>query len=107
MSTPAPHPTPALLNSLDAYVDARVEAALRRLGIGAQALGPRELRIARGVELQDLAAKSGLSDVTLSRLERGLIKRPKPDTLNRIARALQIPESEYRQAVAALIQRSA
>lgn len=94
------HPN-AMLNEAVTLI---VQTELRRLGItgpvGTAPMGPRELRIAAGMKLRDLAAKSGISHVTISNLENGKIKDPRTETVDAIARALGIGEPAYRYAVA-------
>ena len=98
---------PNVLTELEKLIDLRVDARLRALGAIQSAPGPRELRIAKGVDVADLAARSGVSRVTVGRLEAGKLKRPRVETLNALARALAIPESTYRAAVAGMLQRGA
>lgn len=97
-----PHPYAALVAAIEAIVDAKVSARLQQAGHTTP--GPRSIRTARGVDLPTLAAKSGISKATISRLERGEIRQPKIETLNALARALGVSEQEYRQSVATLLQ---
>ena len=50
----------------------------------------RNLRLARGEALRDIAERAGLSVSYLSELEQGK-KYPKPDKLLRLAEALEVP----------------
>ena len=100
-------PNAGLLENLQALIDARVDARLRALGAVQSAPGPRELRMAKGIDVADLAARSGVSRVTVGRLESGKLKRPRVETLNALARALGVPEAQYRAAVAGMLQRGA
>ncbi len=95
---------PDVLGNLERLIDLRIEAKLRQLGALTTQPDPRALRVAKGIDVAALAARSGISHVTIGRLEGGKLKRPKPETLNSLARALGVPESQYRQAVAALLQ---
>lgn len=51
-------------------------------------------RKAKGMSQYALAAAVGVPDSTIYRLERGEFKLPKPDTLQRIARALDVEFEE-------------
>jgi transcriptional regulator with XRE-family HTH domain len=95
------HPAAALLHALQSYIDASINARLQQAGHGTPT--PKALRQARGLSVLDLAAKSGISHPTISRLENGHVKRPAADTLNKLARAMAISESEYRASVAAML----
>ncbi len=53
----------------------------------------RDLRQGRGLTLADLAERAGLSISYLSEVERGR-KYPKPEILQRLARALEVPFDE-------------
>ena len=53
----------------------------------------RTLRVDRGLTLQELAAKSGLSRATLSRIENGEVS-PTAETLGRLASAFAVPISQ-------------
>lgn len=53
----------------------------------------RAFRISRGLSMRDLEARSGIQSGTLSRLEKGQF-RPKPDNVQRLARALQVPHAD-------------
>ncbi|HXC76968.1 MAG TPA: helix-turn-helix transcriptional regulator [Candidatus Acidoferrum sp.] len=54
----------------------------------------RRERERSGLSVRQLADKAGLVGSTVSRLESGLIASPRPDHLQRIARALQIDVEE-------------
>lgn len=95
---------PGVLNELRTFINGIVDTRLKELGALKPVLDPRGLRVSKGRELGDLALLARVSRVTLSRLETGRIRRPKPETLARIAAALEIPAAEYRNAVALLIQ---
>ncbi len=49
----------------------------------------KDLRIERGITLDELASLSGLSKLYLYNLESGLIKDPKLDDIGRVALALE------------------
>lgn len=104
-ATTTPHPATELLNGLRDLVRQVVREELRTTKVLSSDLGPREIRLSKGIDLQALAAISGISDVSISRIERGIVRSPKAQTLNKIARALKVPEGEYRAAVASLINR--
>ena len=48
----------------------------------------RQLRLAKGLTLEEVAAKSGLPWTTIRAIEVGRSLRPRPDTLERLAIAL-------------------
>ena len=50
-----------------------------------------ELRRGRGWEQDDLAAKAGVSQSTVSRVETGARRAPSSETMRRLARALGVP----------------
>jgi transcriptional regulator with XRE-family HTH domain len=58
----------------------------------------RAIRIRKGVEIKDLAIKSGISATTIAKLERGGIEIPRIQTLNKLADALGVGREEYRGA---------
>ena len=99
-------PGPDILAGITLLIDQRVKAQLQALGITQSAPDPRAIRQAKGLSVAEIAAKSGLSTAVISKIECGRSKRPAADTLNAIARALGVSESDYRASVAALIQRS-
>jgi transcriptional regulator with XRE-family HTH domain len=49
------------------------------------------LRLNKGLTQAELAALAGVSEYTVTRLERGQRKRPHPATRRRIAEALGVP----------------
>ena len=100
-----PHPATAALNGLRDLVRQLIREELKAAGAVRTDAGPRELRRSRGLEIGALAAKAGVSDVTISKLENGRIRKPKIDTLNRLGRALGCGEQAYRDAVNTLLQR--
>ncbi|MFP3990692.1 helix-turn-helix transcriptional regulator [Streptomyces sp. E11-3] len=51
----------------------------------------RAIREAQNLGLRSLAASTGLDRGYLSRLERGLVSKPSPDKVERIAAALRVP----------------
>ena len=53
----------------------------------------RELRLRSALSQEDLARLSGLSQVSISRLETG-ITMPRPSTLRKLAIALDVPPTE-------------
>jgi DNA-binding XRE family transcriptional regulator len=101
-----PLPGPGIVSELTALIDARVDVKMRELGVTIAMPDPRALRIQRGLTQVELAGRAGLSHAAIGRIENGQTRRPAPATLDKIARALGIPESEYRKAVAALLQRT-
>jgi tetratricopeptide (TPR) repeat protein/DNA-binding XRE family transcriptional regulator len=52
------------------------------------------LRLRAGLSQEQLARRSGLSDRTISRLEQGHSRHPRPETARLLAEALQLHESE-------------
>lgn len=60
-------------------------------------IGPyvRELRESRGLGVNQLALKAGVSNAEVSRIENGERKRPHPDTLIKIAAALRHPVEDF------------
>lgn len=91
---------PSVLDGLKAFVESVVDERLQKVGLLQKRLDPRGLRLARGMELRQVADVCGVSAAQISRIERGLIHNPAPCTLNRIARALGVAESVYRESVA-------
>lgn len=65
-------------------------------GVGPMALGERikELRKARGWNQTDLAARAGLRQGTIANLETGARDNPTQETLDKLARAFDIPIAE-------------
>lgn len=55
----------------------------------------RRLRESKGLGTNQLAAKSGVSNAEISRIESGERKRPHPDTLMKLARALGHPVEDF------------
>lgn len=96
--------TSGVLTGLQVWVEELIDRKLRSMESASSRPDPRALRQIRGMELTELAVRAGISHGTLSRLENGKLKRPKPETLARIAGALGVCAKEYREAVAALIQ---
>lgn len=103
MGDVTPHPTQAILDGLRAFIVATVREELRASGATRAELGPREIRVAKGIDLQNLATRCGVNRTTISRIESGKIKRPAPQTLNAIARGLGVPEPDYRASVATML----
>ncbi len=93
-------PGPQALESLKLFIESIVDQRLQTSGVVRAAPGPREIRIAAGLEIRRLAEISGVSAPTISRLENFKIKNPSPATMNALARALGISEREYRTAFA-------
>lgn len=58
----------------------------------------RELRIARGMSQEQLAAKVGVVQMTISKMERGIMKRPSFSTLMGIANALGVSVADLDDA---------
>ncbi|HYF48908.1 MAG TPA: helix-turn-helix transcriptional regulator [Planctomycetota bacterium] len=96
--------TAKLIEAITELVKVRVREEMKSLPSGQ--LGPREIMLAKGFTISDVAARSGLSDVSVGKILRGQTKNPKPETLNKIARALQVSEADFRAAVAAMLQRT-
>jgi transcriptional regulator with XRE-family HTH domain len=49
-----------------------------------------------GLSLRGMAAKSGIDDSLLSKIERGQVRQPTPENLDRLARAINVdPEDLY------------
>jgi transcriptional regulator with XRE-family HTH domain len=55
----------------------------------------RRLRAAAGLSQAALAERAGLSERGISDLERGVRRMPFPETLQLLARALEVPVSEF------------
>lgn len=55
----------------------------------------RQMRELRGLGVNQLALKSGVSNAEISRIENGKRKRPHPDTLTKLATALNVPVEEF------------
>lgn len=55
----------------------------------------RRHRHRAGLTVRELAAKSGLTPATVSRLETGHIESPRPEHLQRLARALDVDIEEF------------
>lgn len=51
----------------------------------------RYMRQAHGMNIRGLAAKAGIDNGGLARLERGDVRSPRPETLRALARALGAP----------------
>lgn len=101
------HPNAAILDGLKVFIESIVDQRLRQTGATKAELGPRELRIAAGLDLMTAADRAGISHSTLSRLEAGKIRRPTPATMDRVAAALGCSAAQYRGAVATLLNRGA
>src|SRR3954453_8251955 len=54
----------------------------------------RQRRAELGLSLNQLSAATGLHKSFLSRLESGVVRQPATDSLQRIAAALELPETE-------------
>ncbi|MBB3132153.1 SOS-response transcriptional repressor LexA [Paenibacillus rhizosphaerae] len=54
----------------------------------------RKLREQKGLSLNQLAAKSGVSNAQISRIENGLRDTPRPDTIKKLAEGLNISQTE-------------
>lgn len=92
------HDSVSFLTQLEAMIDQRVEAALRKCGVIGTRRDCRSIRIVRGLTISDAAMRAGISHVALGKIESGKTRNPSPQTLNKIARALNVPESDYREA---------
>lgn len=51
----------------------------------------KKLRIEKGLGVNDLAKLSGLSNAQISRLENGKNKQPRPENIEKLASALDVP----------------
>ncbi|HXS62582.1 MAG TPA: tetratricopeptide repeat protein [Streptosporangiaceae bacterium] len=63
----------------------------------------RKLRIGAGLSQEELARRSGLAERTIARLERGRSQRPHPESARRLARALELPDAERADLMAAAV----
>jgi transcriptional regulator with XRE-family HTH domain len=54
----------------------------------------KEIRTAKGITQEDLEASSGVTQTTISSLERGTNKRPSWETVRRLASALNVAPDE-------------
>jgi len=61
----------------------------------------RDLRRAKGWGPQELAARAGITPLTLARIERGRVDKPRVATLRRLARALGVAPAALIEAAAA------
>jgi transcriptional regulator with XRE-family HTH domain len=59
----------------------------------------RELRERLGLSLYELDRRSGIPRSRLLRLENGTTRQPTPDTMNRLAVALEVDPEEFYDAV--------
>lgn len=89
---------PNVQGELERLIDLRVETILRARGLVTASPDCRQIRIEKGLTIQDLASRAGISHVALGKIESGKTKNPAPETLNSIARALGVPEVTYRSA---------
>src|SRR5262245_3933840 len=64
----------------------------------------RTCRLLAGLSQEELAERAGISARAVSDLERGLRKRPHPETLRLLAEALQLSEAERARFFAAAQQ---
>lgn len=55
----------------------------------------KQLRKARGMSAEDLAEKTGISPATIYRYENGTTGEPKRSMLHKIAKALNVDESQF------------
>ena len=62
----------------------------------------RRHRVAAGLTQEELAERSGLSARTISDLERGLSRSPRPESLRLLSDALQLTEAKRRELLAAV-----
>lgn len=54
----------------------------------------RDIRTAKGITQEDLEASSGVTQTTISSIERGTNKRPSWETVRRLAIALNVAPDE-------------
>jgi transcriptional regulator with XRE-family HTH domain len=92
-------PGAGVLAGLEALIDARVEARLRALGIGAVQPKRRELRVKAGFgSARDLATAAQVSAGYVSALENGRVSNPgvrERASFERLCSALNVTPYEY------------
>jgi transcriptional regulator with XRE-family HTH domain len=54
----------------------------------------KHVRESKGISVNQLALESGISNAQISRIENGLRGIPKPETIRKLAEALQLPYEE-------------
>ncbi len=95
-------PANQVLLGLNELIEAAVDRAIEARGLGRQEVpGLAEYRARAGLSIAELALLSGVSKSYLSDLERGRVKHPNFEILNKIARALKVEESGFRMAMTA------
>lgn len=98
-------PSQTAAAALSALIADLVDERLRAAGISANQDTPQSLRMAAGLDIKTCAEVAGMTHCNLSRLEAGKTRRPRPETLAKIARAIGCGEPRYREAVAKMIAR--
>lgn len=63
----------------------------------------RELRVEKGLGINQLATYSGISNAQISRIETGSRGVPKPETIKRLADALKVPYKDMMREAGYLI----
>jgi transcriptional regulator with XRE-family HTH domain len=59
----------------------------------------KELRVARAWTLRDAATRMGITHQALDFMERGLVRYPRPETFDKIARAYDVDVTEIAREV--------
>jgi transcriptional regulator with XRE-family HTH domain len=54
----------------------------------------KEIREKKGLSINQLAVKSGVSNAQISRIENGLRELPRPNTISKLAKGLDVPATE-------------
>ena len=99
-------PGMAFINDLRAMIRAEVQAEFDRRG-PAQifTMTVREYRLRAGHTVAELCLLAGVSESWYRDLENGVIKSPHMACVDKLARALKVDESTYRQHVGAELSR--
>lgn len=87
-------------DSLDliALIDERIDARLRQSG--AAPATPRQMRLAKNLDVKSLSELAEVGRSTIYRLESGEIDTaPEPKTVERLAKVLGVKPGEYAVAV--------
>lgn len=92
-------------DSLETIIKAIVDERLKEIGVSVEAITPKSLRQSAGYTIEGAAAICGITACQLARIEDAKVIRPKPETLEKIARGLGVDVEKYRKAVAESIAR--